>query len=82
MPALSLEDRYLNLAMINIGEALTELGNVRQRGHGPGPEYANVKLALRRAAFALDAAEFVPLPPDPKHKDEQVTLEQRIGAKE
>jgi hypothetical protein len=51
--------------MINIGEALTELGNIRQRGATPGRDCANVKLALMRAMFSLDGQPFVP-PPDSK----------------
>lgn len=82
MPAreIPIEDRYLNLAMINIGEALTELGNARQRGGYPGGDMANVRLALRRATFALDGAEYVSPPNDPRHRDEPVTLAQRTGS--
>lgn len=68
MSDLSVADRYLNLAMINIGEALTELGNIRQRGAVPGADCANVKLALGRALAALDGRMFEPAV-DLKHVD-------------
>lgn len=66
MANVSLEDRYLNVAMINLGEAITELGNIRQRGATPGRDTANVQLALLRAQAALAGVSFVP-PPDNKN---------------
>lgn len=54
--------RYLNLAIINMGEALTTLGNLMQRGATPGKPVAEVKLALLRALAALDGEAFVPPP--------------------
>jgi hypothetical protein len=66
---LNLGNRYLNLAVIYIGEALTELGNVRQRGGAPGSDFINVQFALRRATFALQGKPYEPLPPDPKHSN-------------
>lgn len=58
MEKVSQEQRYLNLALISTGEALTELGNIMQRGAKPGTDTANVKLALTRAMFALDGRPF------------------------
>lgn len=55
-----INERYLNLAMINIGEAMTELGNIRMRGALPGADTANVKLALSRALSALDGVVWTP----------------------
>lgn len=60
MANISIEDRYLNSALINLGEALTELGNIRQRGGTPGSDCANVKLALLRATASLNGEPFTP----------------------
>ena len=70
MTDLTLDNRYLNLALINMGEALTEFGNVRQRQGQPGAaggDYANVRLALLRALSALDATPWVAPEPAPQH---------------
>lgn len=64
---MSTPERYLNLALINVGEAITELGNIRQRGATPGADCANVKLSLHRAMAALDGAIYVPPPIAPQH---------------
>jgi hypothetical protein len=71
MTELTLDERYLNLALINMGEALTEFGNVRQRSGLPGPgggNYVNVRLALLRTLSALDATPWVPPEPAPQHR--------------
>lgn len=67
---LNLNDRYLNLALINMGEALTEFGNIRQRDGLPGPsgkDYAQVRLALLRAISALDAEPWIAPASAPQH---------------
>lgn len=46
---LSPDERYLNLLGINLGEAVTELNNVRQRGGTPGADLANIRFSLFRA---------------------------------
>jgi hypothetical protein len=51
---IELNDRFLNLVLINFGEAITEFGNVRQRGGKVGRDYANVRLSLLRALSALN----------------------------
>jgi hypothetical protein len=59
-------DRYLNLATINLGEAMTTLGNVRQQGHPAGDTaYNRVKFKLTLAVFALEGRPYEP-PPDVK----------------
>lgn len=63
-------DRYLNLALINLGEAITQLGNLRQRGVAPGPETTEVQLALLRATAALKGELYVAPPIDPQHARE------------
>lgn len=50
---MSPEERYLNLALINIGEAVAEIANVRQRGHPPGIDYYFASERLLRAISAL-----------------------------
>jgi hypothetical protein len=68
---MTTEDRYLNLAMINIGEALTEFGNVRQRGGQPGlfaGDFANVRLSLLRAVSALETTIWAAPEPAPQHE--------------
>jgi hypothetical protein len=52
-------DRFLNLVLINLGEAITEFGNVRQRGGKVGNDYANVRLSLLRAQSALNGELWV-----------------------
>ena len=77
---ISLNDRYLNLAVIYLGEALTELGNVRQRGGTTGPDYINVQFCIRRASFALRGVPYEPPEPDPKHGHaDQLSYAQRTG---
>ena len=49
---MTTDERYTNLMLINLGEALTEAGNLCQRGAKPGPDFATVRLSLRRAVFA------------------------------
>lgn len=61
------DERYLNLATINLGEAMTELGNLRTRGVAPGSGYSTVLLALRRAEFALQGIPYVAPQNDPQH---------------
>ena len=58
---------YLDLAIINLGEAITTLGNIRQRGGKPGSDFADVQLALRRVSFALDGVPYEPPPDAPQH---------------
>lgn len=71
-------DRYLNLATINLGEAMTTLGNVRQQGHKAGdPEYNRVRFKLTLAIFALDGK---PYDPSPDVKDlPPVTVQSLLG---
>lgn len=57
---LSLSDRYLNLAMICIGECLTTLGNLRQRKVPAGPEYVEVTIGLSRACAAMSGKTWEP----------------------
>jgi hypothetical protein len=64
-------DQYLNLAMINLGEAVTEMANRRQRGAAFPDGFANVKLSLRRALSALDGVPWPGLPPDPQHTNKE-----------
>lgn len=59
------EERYLNNAAINMGEAMTELGNLRQRGVVPGSHCNTVIIALERAIAALKGEAYQP-PPDVK----------------
>lgn len=66
------EERYMNLAMINIGEAIAEISNVRQRGvvgevgdEGYGKEFGAAQIALDRAKAALNGKAYAP-PPDQK----------------
>lgn len=54
------EDRYLNLAVISVGEALTEMANRRQRGCMPGADYAVAREKLDRAIAALWGRLWVP----------------------
>lgn len=58
--ALSTEERYLNLALINLGEAVTEIANQRQRGAMPGHDYNAAAEKLRRAISALDGRLYAP----------------------
>jgi hypothetical protein len=60
-------ERYLNLAMINMGEALTTFGNMRQSGVPPGTGYTAVTLALLRAISALNGKLWEAPPVDPQH---------------
>lgn len=53
-------DRYLNLALIQLGEALTAIGNLRQRQTPPGDGYAVPKLDLSRVAAALSGKIWEP----------------------
>lgn len=62
----AISDRYLNLAFINMGEAISQLGNVRLRGAQTGNDTMEVQLALRRALAALRGEVYVP-PPDNKN---------------
>jgi hypothetical protein len=55
---------YINLALINIGEATATIGNLLQRDTPPG-SYGTAKLALQRAVAALDGKPYEP-PPDVK----------------
>ena len=64
---LSREERFLNLAMLNIGEALVNIGeaiaeisNLRQRGQLPGNEYNFAEEKLQRAICALHGKLWVP----------------------
>lgn len=53
-------ERFLNLAVIEIGEALTLIGNLRQRGLTAKPEnYALVVLKLSVAVHAVVGETFV-----------------------
>lgn len=63
---VNLSDRYLNLAFVNMGEAITQLGNVRIRGARTGNDTMEVQLALSRALAALRGEVYVP-PPDNKN---------------
>jgi hypothetical protein len=61
---ITTNQRYANLALINLGEAVSEIGNVRNRVAAPEPrDFANARLALVRAIAALDFTCYVP-PPD------------------
>lgn len=62
----NLSDRYLNLAFVNMGEAITRLGNIRIRGARTGNDTMEVQLALSRALAALRGEVYVP-PPDNKN---------------
>jgi hypothetical protein len=55
-----LAERYLNSVAINLGEAVAAFGNIRQRRGRPGPDYANVRLALHRAFAASLGQPYVP----------------------
>jgi hypothetical protein len=62
-------DRYLNLATINLGEAIVTLGNVRQQGHEAGAsEYNTVKHKLTMALAALEGKAYEPPPDQPDIK--------------
>jgi hypothetical protein len=66
----SKEDQYLNLAQINLGEALARIGNVRNMGGTIAENsYAEVQISLLRASAALMGCVFVPPINDPKHRD-------------
>lgn len=58
------ERKYLNLALISIGEALTEIGNQRNRRPVLGfpGDYANARLALNRAICSLQGTLYTPMP--------------------
>lgn len=60
------DDRYINLAIINIGEALTTIGNLRQRNCTPGDDFNGAKDKLRHAIAALDG-QLHTVTVDPKH---------------
>lgn len=69
---LSKEERYVNLAMINLGEAITEIHNQRQRGdlgtiEGKdfGQCFGAAQIAIDRASRALKGETYIP-PPDKK----------------
>ncbi len=57
------EERYLNLAGINIGEALITFHNLRQRDVRPGSGTREVQLSLMRAISAL-RGELYTAPPN------------------
>lgn len=69
---ISREERYVNLAMINLGEAITEIHNVRQRGNlgtiegkDFGQVFGAAQIAIERAIRALRGETYIP-PPDKK----------------
>jgi hypothetical protein len=52
---------YLNLALINLGEAVSMTANLRLRGHAPGDhEFRPVEERLLRAAAALRGEIYTP----------------------
>lgn len=62
-------ENFLNLAIIETGEALTALGTLRQRGVVAGdPAFVPVAEKLRRAAHALSGAVY-PQIVDPRHAE-------------
>lgn len=63
------EQKYINLAIVNLGEAATEIANVCLRGGVPGSDFANVFLSLRRIEFALNGLPYEAPPRDPQHVD-------------
>jgi hypothetical protein len=78
-----LSDHYLNLAVICLGEALIELGNVRQRRGVTGSDYANVQFCIRRASFALHGTPYEAPELDPKHGSTDLrSYAQRTGKPE
>lgn len=67
------EHRYINLALINLGEALTEIANQMQRndigtieGKDFGRCFGSAQIALDRAKAALKGETYIP-PPDQKN---------------
>lgn len=67
MMAVDQSERFLNLAVIEIGEALTLIGNLRQRGLPAKTEnYALVVLKLTVAVHAV-VGEFYTPPIAPQH---------------
>lgn len=73
-PMLTHSDRYLNLAMMNIGEAITAIANIRQRGGVVGSEFSPATLALSRAISALCGEKFSAPIDKPEIKDEPPAL--------
>jgi hypothetical protein len=66
---ISYNERFLNLALINMGEALSEYANLRQRGatpSDPNRPFGTVQLKLRNAIAALGGEVYV-APVDPQH---------------
>jgi hypothetical protein len=63
---MTIEEKFLNLASINMSEAALELANLRQRGAQPGTDMATVKLALLRAMSALDGVPWAGVPDAPR----------------
>jgi hypothetical protein len=62
------EDRYLNLALINIGEAVAYISNKRNSGGTVGMDMERPKASLLKAIAALDGQNYVESV-DPKHHD-------------
>jgi hypothetical protein len=54
------DERFLNLALINVGEAVALISNLRQRGTPPGPEYGVAQEKLLRAVAALEGKVHAP----------------------
>lgn len=78
---LSLPHRYLNLAVINIGDALTTIGNLRQRGKVAGEAMTEPVLALRRAIAALEGRPWVAMTTAPQHAERDMTYAERLAGR-
>lgn len=76
---LNLGNRYLNLAVIYLGEAIATIGNVRQRGGAPGPDFQDAQFCIRRASFALRGIPYEPPENESKPADVGDTLTKRIS---
>jgi hypothetical protein len=66
MVQISNEDRYFSLVGLHVGEALTEMNNLRLRGAVPGSDMASAKRSLMHAMAALDGQLWT-APVDPQH---------------
>jgi hypothetical protein len=74
---LNLEERYLHLAIINIGEALSGISNLHLRGAVPGRDYATVEISLKRAIAAINGHIYCP-PKASFGKDDYNTSDPRL----
>lgn len=58
---VAVSDRYLNLALMDIGEAVTKFSMVRNRGGTVGPDFSVIEEFLLRAIAAMKCQPYIPI---------------------